>query len=84
MALRDAVADRFVLSRSRSDAGHDWQKLVFTREQLAALAPHARYTVDLIDAGHGGWGWVSMDTVSIPGVVAGGAKPARPSPASNE
>jgi hypothetical protein len=35
----------------------------------------ATYTLDLIDAGHGSWGWVAMDSVTIPATLIGTEPP---------
>lgn len=32
--------------------------------------------MDIIDAGHGGWGWIALDTVSIPGTLSTGGNTA--------
>lgn len=67
IALRDVTAGTFVLSATKSSNGNGWEQVTFTESRLAALNQNAIYTLDLIDAGHGGWGWVSMDSVTIPG-----------------
>lgn len=71
VALRDVTNGTFVLSRARSAVGNEWEEIVLTAAQLAALPQHHTYTLDLIDAGHGGWGWVNMDSVTIPGTLPG-------------
>lgn len=75
VALRDAGTGMFVLSGRKAANGDHWENIVFSTAQLAALDQGASYTLDLIDAGHGGWGWVTMDTVSIPGTTEGVAPP---------
>jgi hypothetical protein len=67
IALRDASTGTYVLSARKSGEGN-WQQVRLTAAQLATLNQFVAYTLDLIDQGHGGWGWVSMDTVSVPGV----------------
>ncbi len=69
VALRAADTDQFVLSAVKPSGGNEWSIGKFTREQLATLDQNARYTLDFIDAFHGGWGWVNLDTVMIPGVL---------------
>jgi hypothetical protein len=69
LALRNAQTGTFALSGRKSSSGDDWQEITFTTAQLAALDQNATYTLDLIDARHGGWGWVAMDSVSIPGTT---------------
>jgi hypothetical protein len=71
VALRNVNTGNYVLSASRSGEGDDYQEVSFTASQLAALDQSATYTLDFIDQGHGGWGWVVMDTVSIPGATPG-------------
>ena len=43
--------------------------------ELAALDQAATYTLDLVDSNHGGWAWISLDTVTIPGNLGGGSLP---------
>jgi hypothetical protein len=66
VALRNVNTGNYLLSGKKSSSGDTWQQAVFTAAELTALPPGV-YTLDLIDAGHGGWGWVAMDSVSIPG-----------------
>lgn len=66
IALRNAMTDTYVLSAMKA-SDNQWQQVAFTSLQLAALDQNATYTVDLIDQAQGGWGWLSLDTVSIPG-----------------
>jgi hypothetical protein len=66
LALRNATTGTYVLSVRKTTEG-DWQQVSLSAAHLAALDQSATYTLDLIDAGHGGWGWVTLDTVSIPG-----------------
>ncbi len=68
VALRNALNNTFALSGKRSSDGNVWQQITFTATQLAALDQNAAYTLDFIDAGDGGWGWVHLDSVSIPGL----------------
>jgi hypothetical protein len=69
IALRNATTGQYVLSARKGSSGDDWQQVGFTTGQLATLDQNARYTLDLIDQGHGGWGWVAMDSVTIPGTT---------------
>ncbi|MBM3862553.1 MAG: hypothetical protein FJ385_01180 [Verrucomicrobia bacterium] len=71
IALRNVNTGTYVLSATRTGEGDDYQQVVFTSSQLASLDPSATYTLDFIDQGHGGWGWVVMDTVTIPGSTPG-------------
>lgn len=69
IALRKVSNGAFVLTGRKTSAGDDWQQVTFSPAQLAALDTNAVYTLELIDAGRGGWGWVAMDSVSIPGTL---------------
>ena len=59
-----------MLSAKRSSQSGSFAPHHLHAAQLAALDQYARYTLDLIDYYHGGWGWVAMDTVPIPGTTA--------------
>jgi hypothetical protein len=73
IALRNQNNGTYVLSAHKTIGdGDSYEKLVFTAAQLATLNQNATYTLDLVDACHGGWGWVAMDTVSIPGTLGSG------------
>ncbi len=67
VALRNVNTGRFVLSGAKPTSGDAWEQISFSSAQLAALDQEAVYTLDLIDAGHGGWGWMALDAVTIPG-----------------
>jgi hypothetical protein len=69
VALRNATTGMFVLSGAKTADGNSWQQVTFNATQLAALPQNDVYTLDLIDARHGGWGWVNMDSVTIPGTL---------------
>ncbi len=74
VALRDAATGEFVLKASRSGSGGDWAGMSFTAAQLAPyVAAGGNYTVELIDTFAGGWGWIALDTMSVPGVVNDGS-----------
>jgi hypothetical protein len=70
VALRNATTGNYVLSASRTANSDEWERIFFTASQLAALPQDHVYTLDLIDARHGGWGWVGMDSVLIPGTTS--------------
>ncbi len=75
LALRRASDGAYLLSgrRSSSQQGSSWQQISWTEAEIATAtagdAPDERYTLDLIDSFSGGWGWVVLDTVTIPGDV---------------
>ncbi len=70
IALRRVSDDAYVLFDGRSSSGATWQQITFTQ---AALAEHVSateaYTLDLVDYSSGDWGWVGLDSVSVPGCV---------------
>jgi hypothetical protein len=69
IALRNVDTGVFVLAGKKTDGGNAWEQITFSEAQLLALDQNAAYTLDLLDVREGGWGWVNMDSVSIPGVL---------------
>jgi hypothetical protein len=73
VALRDAAADTYVLSRglSTNNYGNTWTDLSFTAAELAPYANDGKhYTLDFIDYSKllpNGDGWIIMAGASIPG-----------------
>ncbi|NCY22542.1 DUF5011 domain-containing protein, partial [bacterium] len=57
----------YVLVKPRTQWGSDAQTVTFTQEELAPYVNGDLYTLDLLNTGKGGWGWIEMDSVSIPG-----------------
>jgi len=74
-ALRLATTGQFLLSASKTGDGNSWQQVGFSAAQLVALPQDHVYTLDFIDAAHGSWGWVNMDSVTIPGTLIGPPDP---------
>lgn len=70
LALRNVTTGYYVLSATKSGGGNAWQQVTFTVTELGALPRDDIYTLDLIDARHGGWGWVNLDSVTVPGSLA--------------
>lgn len=66
LALRNTSTDTYVLSVMKP-SDNEWQQVTLTTTELAGLDQNATYTLDLIDQARGSWGWLSMDTVTIPG-----------------
>ncbi len=67
--LRLVDTDEYILSKRGAANSSGWSTLTFTEEELASLYeadPDAWYTLDFIDAYNGGWGWMTVDDVSIP------------------
>lgn len=69
VALRNVTTGIFVLSASKSGGGNEWEEVTFTAAQLGGFPQGDVYTLDLIDVRHGGWGWVNLDSVTIPGIL---------------
>ena len=70
LALRDATTGMFVLSQSGSTNYWAYTPFSFTSNQLAHLDPSHRYTLDLITTKAAFASWISLDNVSVPGVLA--------------
>ncbi len=67
VVLRRSSDGAFLLTKPRTGAnGGEWRTVTFS---AAELAPYVgvKCTVDLINSDRGGWGWIVMDNVSIPG-----------------
>ena len=67
MALRDVATGNYVksLSQTGNGANADYS---LSASDLAAYANDGKiYTLDFLDYDHGGWGWVGLDNVVIPG-----------------
>jgi hypothetical protein len=79
VSLRRVSDGVFLLSKPRTSEGDTMVTVTFT---AAELAPYVgvNCTLDLINAGRGGWGWLSMDNVSIPGTLVPATKLAVTSP----
>ncbi len=73
MALERVSDGALVLSATVTGKPHapgrppDWQCKTFTAAQLAPFVDNGLYRLVLIDYKHGDWGWVALDTVTIPG-----------------
>ncbi len=73
VALRRVSDGVFVLNKPRNVGNDDtFRTVTFTKAELATLDFNATYTLELINSGRGGWGWLTMDDVSIPGTPVGG------------
>jgi hypothetical protein len=57
----------YVLVKPRTEWGGHVQTVTFTAAELASYVNGDLYTLDLLNTGRGGWGWIEMDNVSIPG-----------------
>ena len=66
VALRRVSDGVFVLAKPRTSEGDGMQTVTFTEAELTPYAGVA-CTLDLINSENGGWGWLSMDNVAIPG-----------------
>jgi hypothetical protein len=74
IALRKVGTDEYLISLPKTSGGqspaddssrHTVSAAVLN--QLLAGDPAATYTVDIIDANDGGWGWTVADDITIPG-----------------
>ena len=72
VALRDVTTNTYVLSKPRSGGdGGGYRPFSFTAAELAPFFNDGKkYTLDYIDYKKGGWGWIYLDNVSIPGTLA--------------
>ena len=70
----------FVLAKPRT--GSEGDTMVTVTFTATELAPYVgvNCTLDLINSENGGWGWLSMDNVSLPGTLVQSAKLAVASP----
>jgi hypothetical protein len=66
--LRNVSSGAFVLAKPRVNEGDAMITVTFTAAELAPFVG-VTCTLDLINAERGGWGWLSMDNVSIPGAL---------------
>jgi autotransporter-associated beta strand protein len=70
VALENVSTGAFVLALAGAGDSSSWQAESFTQAQLAPYVG-GTYTLDVINQYSGGWGWITLDTVSIPAVQAG-------------
>ncbi|HWH71987.1 MAG TPA: hypothetical protein VNT26_21675, partial [Candidatus Sulfotelmatobacter sp.] len=66
--LRNVSSGAFVLAKPRTSEGDAMVTVTFTAAELAPFVGTS-CTLELINSERGGWGWLSMDNVSIPGVL---------------
>ncbi len=71
VALENVSTGAFVLTLAGAGDNSSWQAESFTQAQLAPYVG-GTYTLDLINQYNGGWGWIALDTVSIPAGRRGG------------
>jgi hypothetical protein len=69
VALRRVSDGVFVLAKPRTSTGDAMITVTFTAAELAPYVGVA-CTLDLINSGRGGWGWLTMDNAIIPRGVA--------------
>ena len=65
IALRTVSDGVFVRSKPRNAEGNGMSTVTFTAEELEPFVG-LDCTLELINSENGGWGWLSMDNVSIP------------------
>ena len=66
--LRNVSSGAFVLAKPRTSQGDGMETVTFTAAELAPFVG-VTCTLELVNSERGGWGWLSMDNVSIPGVL---------------
>ena len=77
VGLRRVSDDAYLLwgRRSSNAQGGSWETMTWNATTLAnAVAsdpPGTLYTLDLIDAAHGSWGWMAMDSLTMTDVNIG-------------
>jgi len=78
VALRQVESGNFLALRGLPDNnGFGWTQVTIPAAELAPYANDGKsYTLDFIDARHGGWGIIALDSVAIPGETV--APPADP------
>ena len=70
IALRRVSDGAFVLTKAKTGyTGMEWFTTTITKAELATLDQAATYTLELINSDYGGWGWLMLDNVAIPGVA---------------
>ena len=84
VALRRVSDGVFVLNKPRNVGNDDtFRTVTFTKAELATLDFNVAYTLELINSDRGGWGWLAMDNVSIPGAAIVGPVATTTTVASN-
>jgi hypothetical protein len=72
IALRRVSDNAYVFSDGKASSGAAWTQATINQASLDTLSAGFGtevYTLDFVDSGRGGNGWVAMDTVSIPGTI---------------
>jgi hypothetical protein len=69
VALRRVSDGVFVLAKPRTETGDAWVTVTFTQAELEPFVGSEEFTLDLINSDRGGWGWIVMDNVVIPGIA---------------
>jgi len=66
VAIRSEDTNRWIISKRRSNNNYDHETITFESAELGAHAGK-HVTLDLIDAYHGGWGWIAVKQVIFSG-----------------
>ena len=72
IALRRVSDNAYVFSAGKASNGGGWEQATIDQASLDTLSAGFGtevYTLDFVDSARGGYGWVAMDTVSIPGTI---------------
>ena len=68
VAIRRVSTDEFVLVKPKTvGQSNNYYTFTFTAAELRQLSSYEPYTLELINADRGSWGWITMDNVIIPG-----------------
>jgi hypothetical protein len=68
VVLRRASDGAFVRVKPKTQGNNgNYYTTTFTQAELAGLSGLDAYTLDVINADWGGWGWMTLDVVAIPG-----------------
>ena len=80
IALRQVESGNFVALRGLPENNaFGWTEVMITAAELTPYANDGKsYTLDFIDARHGGWGIIALDSVTIPGSPVEPPPPADP------
>ncbi len=70
IGVRRVSDDTYIATARRSSGGNNWELVTISDATLDGYAGLSeKYTLDVFDSYAGGWGWISFDTATIPGVL---------------
>lgn len=75
IALRDVATNEYVLIKQNGGGNGSWDT-GWTATELVSFANNGKiYTIDEIDTFNGGWGWIGLGNVTVPGFLSTGLPP---------